>query len=312
MAKLLDCASPLALFFGRSRCVQVLPGGCMHPESIQGFQSGRGLPHSKTLARMAKLFMCAGLLAFLVCGCSSDRGVEGLRALNSPEFAPLPPEFLSGPAALLLTNSQEFSAHVVLSGSSSSTTTPPSFLSGQLLARAGSLLFAPDPGAHDKKPSLGGFTYIWDVARNQGFVVSEALQGYAPASAHGAATNLITRAGKASGESVDGHPCTTEEAIVQMGDGSTANFQILRASDLKGLALRISKYSDSTPFSLSLSKVRLESPAANLFAPPDGFTRFTSAETMLTELVLRQNNLKRPPGSSAEPVYAPPPPSTRH
>jgi hypothetical protein len=257
---------------------------------------------------MAKPFICVGLLALLVCGCSSDRGEEGIRALNSATFAPLPPAFLSGPAALLLTNSQGFSAHVTLAGSL--TAAPQSFTSGQLLARAGNLLFAPDPGVHDKKTPLGGFTYVWDVARNQGFVLCEALQGYAPASAHVAPTNLIVHAGGAAGPNVDGHPCTTEEATVEIADGSRANFQILRASDLKQLALRINTYSDSTPFTLSLSKVRLESPAAELFAPPEGFTRFPSAETMLTELVLRQNNLKRPPGSSAEP--APAPPAPRH
>ena len=52
---------------------------------------------------------------------------------------------------------------------------------------------------------------------------------------------------------------------------------------------------------MSFSKIRLEPPTAELFAPPNDFTKYDSAEAMVAELVMRQRNLKLQPNNTAEP-----------
>ena len=246
-----------------------------------------------------RLFLCWAGLVLLAAGCASSEKRSEPGAAET--FAPMPPAFLTGPAAVLLTNAGGFSAHLVLStGSASPLQTG---VSGELLSRAGTLLFAPEPGKTDRKYSRGGFIFIWDVATGRGFVLSEALQGYAPVTMSTTPTNLITSAGGGSSEKVAGHACEAEEALVQMSDGSHATFRVLRAADLTRVPVRISSVSNAAPFALSFTKIRIEAPAADLFAPPKDFTRYESPEVMMAELLMRHQNLKRVRTSEAEPSY---------
>ena len=238
-------------------------------------------------------------LSLLISGCAHTEQ----ETAAAGAFAPLPPAFLSGPAGLLLTNAEGFSAHVVMK--SESLIPQLNGTSGDLLGRAGKLLFAPDPGKLDKKYSRGGFSFIWDVATGHGTVLSEALQAYAPVSVSVSPTNLITRPAGAASAGAAGQAGEAEEAIVESSDGSRATFQILRSNDLKRFPTYINCVSNVPPFTLSFSKIRLAPPPADLFAPPNGFTKYESAEAMITELVMRQHNLRRgrSGGATSEPIY---------
>lgn len=258
------------------------------------------IPNSRSVLT-APVVLSFLTLSFLTCGCfhTSRSQLES----SGGAFAPLPPVFLSGPAGVLLTNAEGFSAHVVMK--SESLDPQQNGTSGALLGRAGKLLFAPDPGKVDKKYSQGGFSFIWDVATGHGTVLSEALQAYAPVTASVSPTNLITHpAGTASGSAV-GQAGGAEEAIVESADGSHTIFQIMRSSDLKGFPVYINCVSNVPPFTLVFSKIRLESPPADLFVTPNGFTKYESAEAMITELVMRQHNLRRQRsgGTPGEPIY---------
>ncbi len=298
------------------------------PRSARGgeIQGARGVPRSKTPAPAGKLLEGASLLALffripqprlahtaavvlslltlslLIAGCAHTSRTE-LEAGGA--FAPLPPVFLTGPAGVLLTNVEGFSAHVVMK--SDSLDPQQNGTSGELLCRGAKLLFAPDPGKQNKKYSRGGFSFIWDVATGHGTVLSEALQAYAPVSVNASSTNLITHPAGAASEAAGGHAGEVEEDIVELTDGSRAVFRVVRAADLKRFPVHLSSVSNMPPFTLSFSKIRLVSPPTDLFVPPNGFTKYESAEAMMTELVMRQHNLRRgrSGGSSgtSEPVY---------
>jgi hypothetical protein len=90
-----------------------------------------------------------------------------------------------------------------------------------------------------------------------------------------------------------GHTCEVAEAIVQKEDGVTSSFELLRATDLNGFPVKISSNSNSILLTLTLSKIRLESPGAAVFSPPDGFSKYTSSEAMADELAAREHNLRR-------------------
>ena len=228
------------------------------------------------------------MLAFILSGCAHGlRGHEpGTSAAGA--FAPVPPAFLTGPAAMLLTQADGYSAHVIMS--TGAPLPAGQSAAGELRERAGKLVFAPARG--QGKSFRGGFSFIWDVAQGRGYVLSEALQSYAPVTANVTPTNLVNLAVSTMAELIDAHPCQQEQATVAMSDGSSAGFRVWRAADLKRFPMRISSAASTTPFTLNFSRIRLESPPAELFAPPDGFTRYESAEAMMTELVVRQHNLK--------------------
>jgi len=238
-------------------------------------------------------FICPLLLLIgLLNGCSSTNDSKNI---TGSAIEPLPPIFLAGPVAALLTNAGGFSAHVVMSNDLRTLKT----VSGELFVRDGMLLFAAEPSP---KNSSGAFAYVADLINRQGFVWSEALQGYAPTRLSGMPAGLSThlRDGLVK---VGGHPCQVEQAVVKMSDDSTSSFQVFRALDLNRVPVLINSISNSPPFALSLSKIRAVPPPADVFTPPADFTKYDSAEMMVTELIMRQHNLRRRPVTSGETLY---------
>jgi hypothetical protein len=220
---------------------------------------------------------------------------------------PQVPAFLSGPAAVLLTNTSGFSAKASLQTVSLLETER--LRSGQLLARGSKLLFVPGREKSSSKDVLpGGFSFIWDVATGTGYVLSEPLQAYAPISSSVQVTNLTWTPRPAATETIDGRLCSVGVAQAQLNNGSGASFEVFRAPDLQNLSLRINALTNSNPFTLTLSKARLETVRADLFAPPDGFTRYSSPEAMADELAARQRILRSGNHGVLEPAFEAPAP----
>lgn len=203
---------------------------------------------------------------------------------------PPPPAFLTGPMAALLTNAQPFSARVVVETNSRSN--PHGIRSGTLLGRGSKLLFAMDPAIPAKKGArASSFLFIWDVTESRGYVLSEALQGFAPIATNARCAALSFEPARAAPLKLDGHLCQRFDAIVKMDDGVVAGFRVWRATDLKGFPLRVSSANDPLVPELNFSRVRLEGLPADLFAPPNGFTKYESTQALMVELVARQRNL---------------------
>lgn len=239
------------------------------------------------------------VLATLAAGCAHSRNKNRLGLIPPP----LPP-FLTGPMAVLLTNTPGFAGRVALEFGSPAD--PAETISGQLLCRGPKLLFEPDANSPlGKRFRAGGFVFLWNVAERGGWLVSEALQGYAPISSQVQVTKVIIHAATAASEQVDGHACQETEVEVASADGST-RFQVWRATDLNAIPLRIASATDTRPLRLSLSRLQLEVPSDRVFLPPAGFTRYDSAETMMAEMAMRQENLWRKP--APEPGEMEPPP----
>jgi len=234
------------------------------------------------------------IIAILAAGCAHVRPVGSREGAVGEMLPPKPPLFLDGPMAALLTNADGFSAHVVMETQLSSNRAAP--VSGELLGRGSKLFFAPDessPG--ERRHPGGGINFIWDVTAGSGYMLSEAMQSYAPISSGARVTNIVIGTGteNSAPKKVGGHQCEQEQVIVASSDGSATVFHIWRAVDLRGFAVRIDSATNSTFLSLNFSSVRLEIPSGELFQPPDGFTKYDSAEAMMNELMARQQNLRR-------------------
>ena len=234
------------------------------------------------------------LIAILVAGCAHSPR-DGNRAAGFEAIpAPMPPLFLNGPMALLLTNAEGFRAQVVLTGGAATQAKP--LAVGELMGRGGKLLFAPAVGsAASKKAHAGDSAFIWDVKANRGWVLNDPLQGYAPVSSHRYYTNLAAGAIQANPapERIAGHRCARAEVTVTANDGAATAFQVWRAEDLNGLPLRITSVVNDVPITLTFSTIRREQVPDDLFQPPNGFTKYESPEAMMTELALRKVNLGR-------------------
>jgi hypothetical protein len=264
------------------------PGICIRPETradtldlANRVVPGHFVRHMKSHLR---LLLLAGLMV-ATGGCASKVPKEVFHAGDE-----VPPDFLTGPAAMLLTNLDGFSATVAFSQPSPAGL--PRTVSGDLLEREGRLIFQPaDHAKHKKNEIQGGTIFIWDEDRHMGYVLSDPLQAYArlPSSVQG--TNVVWETDGAVQEEVDGHPCRRVKALVGCDDGSSARFMVWQAEDAKRLPVRIRSVSGLREFTLDFSNIRLELPTPELFVPPDGFTKYETAVALMNELIIRQTEL---------------------
>ena len=236
--------------------------------------------------RILLALFCVLILTALTDGCARSKPPE--EHVGPPPFIPAPtvPAFLSGPAALLLTNVNGFEAHATLEtmaeGSQRSIT------SGVLMGREGKLFFAPDSNSSTgKQPSHAeDNSFIWNVADSSGYVLNGPMQSYAPVSSSRAYTNIIAaRVGAGS-----------SEITIQSSDGTTATLQVQQSGDVKGLPTRITGGKNGAPMVLTISKVQFKLPPEDVFAPPADFTKYPSAEAMMNELSSREQSLKHKRG----------------
>ncbi len=231
-----------------------------------------------------RMMLLAGAVVAIV-GCASKTPKEVFHAGDE-----IPPDFLSGPAGVLLTNLEGFSAKV--DSSLPSLAGDLHTVSGDLLEREGRLIFQPASRAKNKKALLeGGMIFIWNEAAHAGYVLSDPLQAYAPMPPGVQGTNIVWGSDAAVQEEANGHPCRRLEAVVACNDGSTARFMVWQAEDARRLPVRIRSVAGTREFTLNFSNIRLELPAPELFAPPDGFTRYGTAVALMNELILRQTEL---------------------
>ncbi|MGP8199129.1 MAG: hypothetical protein ACLQU4_06470 [Limisphaerales bacterium] len=227
------------------------------------------------------------LAVALICGCASRHSEPVYHAGDEN-----PPDFLVGPTMVVLTNLNGFSAHVTSTVSSPGE--PPRAMSGELLGREGRLVYQPTLAIKGKRARLeGGLFFIWDETRHSGYVMSEALQGYAPVKSQiGPAAQLtITKDGIT--EEIDGHPCHRCQAVVTFQNGLQAHLTLWEADDAGHFPVRIETAEGPSRMTLDFAEIRLESPPQEVFMPPDGFTPYASSVALMNELIVRDANFAR-------------------
>jgi hypothetical protein len=241
------------------------------------------------------------LFAVLTAGCAHSRSNREDDAAIQEILAAKPPVFLTGPMAALLTNRDGFSARVAMELPPNASA--PGRVSGQLFGRGGKLFFAPDATVSASKRHPGaGITFIWDVAAGSGYMMSDPMQSYAPIGSGVRVTNVVfgPGGGEAEREKMGGHPSQRGRASVLSSDGTAATFQVWRATDLEGLAVRIVPATNATFVAVDLSGVKLETPPGESFQPPAGFTRYDTAAAMINEMLARRQSLRQAPGRTLE------------
>jgi len=236
----------------------------------------------KTLFRAGFLALAAAIIS----GCSSQPKIF----YHAGDEAS--PDFLAGPAGVLLTNVDGFSAKFT-----ASTSLPAGgrrLISGDFLGREGSLIFQPaNPAKGKRARSEGGMFFIWNEKVHSGYVLSDPLQAYAPIFSRVQPTNLVFNTVGAAQEDANGHPCRRVEAVVQSSDGSSALFKVWEAEDARHFPVRIQTPPGPGEMTLDFSDLHLELPSAELFSPPDGFMKYETPVALMNELITRQTALSK-------------------
>lgn len=234
---------------------------------------------------MRPAFLLASVLVLIcACGCIHRKSALAGAGRESEMTVSRITAVVAGPGAAFLTN-ESFQADCVIAPAGE--TKHPWKLSGRLAGNHGRLWLETEPG---KSKIAGGFGVIWDLAARQGYVYSEALQGYAPLSMPHAYTNLLPHVLPDQADRMEGHPMQVAEATFAGPDEEPLVLRMTRAKDLNGLPLQISVSGGKESWQVTLTKLQIKAPEESTFLPPDGFTKYATDAALLDELASRQQN----------------------
>lgn len=110
-----------------------------------------------------------------------------------------------------------------------------------------------------------------------------------PASDSSATNNDVkvetTELGK---ETVDGHPCVKNKAVVTDKQGEKHEFTVWNATDLKNFPVKIEMNDQGHPMTMSYSDISFSKPDASLFNPPSGYTKYDSMQEMMRSVMMKK------------------------
>jgi hypothetical protein len=231
------------------------------------------------------------LFGLLMAGCVHHKEFSGAEQ----RILATPPAFLTGPMALLLTNANSYTAQIVFQTPTAWGSTQA--VRGDLTSAGNKLAFQPELPPASRKNTQGTMVFVWNTAQGSGYVLNNALQGYAPYSGNVQFTNVVANKQNLASERIAGHDCQEEAAMALANDGSTNLLQVWRAGDLHGFPVRISSTSLATAGVLTVTRIQFGRPAEFLMSQ-EGFTKYESPDAMVTELVARQHNFSRKDSST--------------
>lgn len=238
---------------------------------------------------ISKLRVGLAIFLALASGCAT-RPPNGFSKTGAVKLLPKLTSVITGPAGVLLTDDHAFSADFTMTFEGDDERA--SKVSGQILARGGKLRLEATFGKSNRRSmAAGDFGLIWDATARQGYVFSEALQGYAPLHELVWFTNVLTGAETSPAGQIEGRTVREANVTVTGSDGQLPGLQVFEAQDLGKVPLRINSLGGRQPFTVTLSNVRLDLPAEELFLLPDGFTKYDDEADMLDEMSFREQGI---------------------
>jgi outer membrane lipoprotein-sorting protein len=144
-----------------------------------------------------------------------------------------------------------------------------------------------------KSAGLDRMVTISQSGKKVVYVVYPNAQSYAemtPPDSAAPATNTdakveITKLGE---ETVDGHPCVKNKAVVTDNQGDKHEFTIWNATDLKNFPVKIEMNEQGNAITMSYSDISFSKPDASLFIPPTGYTKYDSVEEMMQAVMMKK------------------------
>lgn len=99
-------------------------------------------------------------------------------------------------------------------------------------------------------------------------------------------------------DTVDGHPCVQNNVVITDGQGTTNQFTVWNATDLKKFPVKIFHVEQGNEVTMLFKNVTLAKPPASAFEVPAGYTRYSNMQTMMqTEMMKKMGGgMGMPPG----------------
>lgn len=88
-------------------------------------------------------------------------------------------------------------------------------------------------------------------------------------------------------ETVDGHPCMKNKAVVTDTEGNKHEFTVWNATDLKNFPVKIEMNEQGSAVTQSFKDISFSKPDAGLFNPPTGYTKYGGIQEMMQAVMMK-------------------------
>jgi hypothetical protein len=151
----------------------------------------------------------------------------------------------------------------------------------------------PDAAAQMKSMGLDQMVMLVRPDKKAAYLVYPGLQSYVLnnlSETESVATNNdnkveTTELGK---ETVDGHPCVKNKAVITDKDGSKQESTVWNATDLKNFPVKIQTIEQGNNVTMLFKNISVAKPAASLFEPPSGYTKYDSVQSMMMQQMMKR------------------------
>jgi len=207
-------------------------------------------------------------------------------------------------------SNQTFSATTEMQMKSPDATSPMS-ISGKIYFDQGSSRFEMDmsdlkggnmpPGAAAQMKSMGldRIVTISQADKKVVYLIYPNVQSYTEMTlpdSSATATNDGSKVEftKLGDETVDGHPCVNNKAVVTDAKGVEHEFTVWNATDLKNFPIKIETDQAGNAITMSYKDISFFKPEAALFNPPASYTRYGSMQEMMQQVMMKRMGIQQP------------------
>jgi uncharacterized protein DUF4412 len=231
-------------------------------------------------------------------------GISSLEAQFGRMSGPPPGPGLSGSTAKLFGENSTFSATLEMQtgteGSSDSMTFP-----GKIFFDQGKSRFEmdmsqlkggqmpPQAAAQMKSMGMDKLVMIARPDKKAGYQVYPGMHAYVEnplpeQEAAAAPSDFKIEMTELGNETVDGHPCIKNKAVVTDKEGAKHESTLWNAKDLKKFPIKIEHMENGTKVTMLFHDVSLSKPAADLFEPPADATKYDSMQSMMQQVMMKR------------------------
>jgi len=162
----------------------------------------------------------------------------------------------------------------------------------------------PEAAAHMKTMGMDKMVAISRPDKKLTYMIYPGLQAYVEnpiqdSNANAAPGDFKVETTELGRETVDGHPCIKNKAVVTDKEGQKHESTIWNATDLKKFPVKIEQNEQGTAVTMLFKDVKLEKPDASLFDPPADFTKYDSMMSMMQQQMMKK--MGGPPGGFPPP-----------
>jgi hypothetical protein len=144
-----------------------------------------------------------------------------------------------------------------------------------------------------KQMGMDKMTTISDPEKKLVYMIYPTLKAYAEmpipnADAKKSDKDLELKVTELGKETVEGHECVKNKAVVTDKEGKTTEFTVWNATDLKKFPVKIAANQKNMDMVMTFKDVKFAKPDAGLFDPPSDYTKYSSIMTLMQQEMMKR------------------------